>query len=452
MLWQKARIFFWFLLIATAPFSVRKLIVATEPFQEYLSVFLYISDCALILFALANAPAFLQSVSRRSFRWFLVAVPVLGLISLAASGAPVHGVVAFGRLALLIIAALAAGELLRDKRVLIGSAVLIGLLAFIFATVGIMQFTAQSAIGLKSLGESPISVLDPGTAKVHVEGVSLLRAYSLMPDPNMLAGFLLVGLCALAYLFLAADKGLYVDAFDPGRSLQANARAYVKSPLLYARFVLAAAFFVVSMGLVFTFSRSGWIATTVALCFMVLLHMRISVRATMRLIALLVICSGALLFFFSQLILPRAHVSTQEPSFSYRVEYSRIGSSQVIASPLVGVGIGNGVGEAIKSGRYAERGMSRVWEQQPVHNLYLLVASEVGLVGALSFVVFLAIVMWRLVKMRGIEAAFGLATLAGLLVFGLFDHFLWDLQPGRLMLWVAIALVLTAEKEKVVLI
>ena len=35
---------------------------------------------------------------------------------------------------------------------------------------------------------------------------------------------------------------------------------------------------------------------------------------------------------------------------------------------------------------------------------------------------------------------FTLGALVSLLVFGLFDHFLWTIQPGRLMLWVVIGI------------
>lgn len=435
----------WFALLLIAPFSVRTLIVGTDPFNEYLSVFLYISDIVLVLFVITLIPRIIPFARQAPAKFALFFFLTLAIVSLVSSSFAPESISAAIRLKLFVAAALGGAVLMVRRTAFIASAIVISIGALILATVGITQFTAQSAVGLKVLGESPIHVLDPGTAKITVEGATLIRSYSLMPDPNVFAGFLVVGLCALAYLFCTTDKGLYVDAFMPERSLQANARAYVKSPLLYARLVLAAAFFVVCMALVFTFSRSGWFSASVALIVFAVLQARVSIRSAARFGALLVISAGALYFFFSPLIMPRARVSTSEPSFSYRMEYAKIGVSQLTSHPLIGVGVGSGVSEGISEGRYAAHGMSHNWEHQPVHNLYLLIAAEIGVLGAAGFLVFVGIIKWRLLRQKGsIEAVFALSLLSGLLVFGFFDHFLWDLQPGRFMLWLAVALALAA--------
>jgi O-antigen ligase len=94
--------------------------------------------------------------------------------------------------------------------------------------------------------------------------------------------------------------------------------------------------------------------------------------------------------------------------------------------------------------------MTKGWERQPVHNLYLLIASEIGVIGALAFCIFLFALIARLIKNKSIEAGLALALLVGLLFFGLFDHFLWDIQAGKLMLWLVIALALSQSEEKAV--
>ncbi|MDO8601651.1 MAG: O-antigen ligase family protein [bacterium] len=434
----------WYLLVLTIPFGIRTFISGPAEFSEYASIFLYASDIILFLFVLSVLPGLLNDVRARPWKGTLLVFLLFAAVSVVSCSLFVVSLAALLRLALLVGAAVGARKLLQNVSVFNTTLVLVALLALFQATVAIMQFTAQGPVGLGVLGESPISIADPGTAKITVEGARFIRAYGTMPDPNILAGFLLIGLGALAYLLLKADKGLYVDAFDKTRSLSVNFQKYLMNRLLYGRIVISAAMFIVSMGLIFTFSRSGWASAALAMVILLIPAFRQSMRAAGRFLALLLIMAGALYYFFSPLIIARTGLSASEPSVSYRVEYTKIGVEQLTSSPLIGVGIGSQVQEAIEKGRYASHGMTRAWESQPVHNLYLLIAVEIGVIGALSFIAFLAIVMWRLTRNKSFESGFALSLLVGLLFFGLFDHFLWDLQAGKMMLWVAIAIALAS--------
>jgi O-antigen ligase len=440
---QKIATYFWYLLVLAVPFGVRTFISGPASFNEYGSIFLYLSDIAVVLFVCLMLPGLLKDVRILPWKGTLLAFVVLAGVSLLSSSSFALSVVAFVRLGLLIGVAAGARRLLRESSVLYVTLVLVSLLALFQGAVAIMQFTGQGPLGLKVLGESPLSVADPGTAKITVEGAKFIRAYGTMPDPNILAGFLLIGLVALAYLFIKADKGLYVDAWDGSRSISVNFQKYLMSKLLYGRIVAASAMAIVSMGLIFTFSRSGWASVGLAMGAMLIVAARVSVRAAGRFLALLLILTGTLYYFFSPLIMARASLSADEPSVSYRVEYTKIGLESIGAHPLLGVGIGNQVQSSIGEGRYAAHGMTRGWESQPVHNLYLLIGSEIGILGALAFCIFLVIVMKRLVPDKSLEAGLALALLIGLLFFGLFDHFLWDIQAGRLMLWLAIGVALS---------
>jgi len=440
---MKAARSLWYLLLLTLPFSVRTFVSGPATFNEYASIFLYASDIALFLFVCAVLPGLFKSARALPWRGTLLAMLVFAGVSLIVASSLALGLVAFVRLLLCIGAAVGARQLLKDASVLNLTLVIIALLSLFQAAVAIMQFTGQGPLGLRVLGESPISVADPGTAKIMVEGVKLIRAYGTMPDPNILAGFLLIGLCALAYLFIKTDKGLYLDAFDQTKSISVNFQKYVMNRLLYGRIVASAAMFIIAMGLVFTFSRSGWACATLALVIMFISSARSAGRGAARFLALLLIIAGALYFFFSPFITARAGLSAGEPSVSYRVAYTKIGVESVIAHPILGVGIGGQVGASVAEGRYAAHGMTKAWESQPVHNLYLLIASEIGIFGALAFCIFLVIVMRRLVPDRSLEAGLALSLLVGLLTFGLFDHFLWDIQAGRLMLWLAIGIALS---------
>lgn len=440
---QKTATYLWYLLVLTLPFGIRTFISGPASFNEYASIFFYASDIAMILFVALVLPGLLKDVRALPWKGTLLAVVLLAGVSVLSSSSPALSLVAFVRLMLCVGVAAGARRLLRESRVLHTTLVLIGLLALFQGTVAIMQFTGQGPLGLGVLGESPISIADPGTAKVTVEGAKLIRAYGTMPDPNILAGFLSVGLAALAYLFIKADKGLYIDSWDNARSISVNFQSYMMSKLLYGRIVASAAMCIVSMGLIFTFSRSGWASAALGMMLMLILSARVSVRAAGRFLALLLILAGSLYYFFAPLITARASLSADEPSVSYRVEYTKIGLESIGAHPFSGVGIGNQAQASVAEGRYAAHGMTRGWEHQPVHNLYLLIASEIGILGALAFCIFLVIVMKRLIPDKSLEAGLALALLVSLLAFGLFDHFLWDIQAGRLMFWLAIGVALS---------
>jgi len=85
---------------------------------------------------------------------------------------------------------------------------------------------------------------------------------------------------------------------------------------------------------------------------------------------------------------------------------------------------------------------------QPVHNIYLLIYSEIGIVGIALFILFLALLLYDFYFRLGFKKlyhfSFGLIIVAVLIV-GLFDHFLWTIQSGRFLFWLTLGLLAGAE-------
>ena len=78
------------------------------------------------------------------------------------------------------------------------------------------------------------------------------------------------------------------------------------------------------------------------------------------------------------------------------------------------------------------------WQYQPAHNLYLLIYTEMGLLGILALGGFLILLLRSLILGKKIQPLirWGLVSLAALVLFAaLFDHFFWTLQQGRLLWW-----------------
>jgi len=90
------------------------------------------------------------------------------------------------------------------------------------------------------------------------------------------------------------------------------------------------------------------------------------------------------------------------------------------------------------------------WQYQPAHNIYLLFASEVGAIGLIFFFLFMVYVILGSIKIVSRETIldirklnyFLIAILVSFLFIGLFDHYFWTLQQGRLMFWLILGLIL----------
>ena len=116
-----------------------------------------------------------------------------------------------------------------------------------------------------------------------------------------------------------------------------------------------------------------------------------------------------------------------------RFSLAQIALKMIEANPFVGVGLNNFIPQ-----------LPNYWQQygmtywlQPVHNIYLLVAVEAGLVGWLIFLWFLILTFKKLL----VANRWSLITaLSVILALGLFDHYWLTLQQTQLLLVVVFGL------------
>jgi len=69
-----------------------------------------------------------------------------------------------------------------------------------------------------------------------------------------------------------------------------------------------------------------------------------------------------------------------------------------------------------------------------------LIGSELGLFGMLLLAGLLVVIVLKIISARSLQAIMASGTLAGIGVIGFFDHYLWSIAPGRLMLGLALGL------------
>jgi O-antigen ligase len=77
---------------------------------------------------------------------------------------------------------------------------------------------------------------------------------------------------------------------------------------------------------------------------------------------------------------------------------------------------------------------------EPAHNVLLLAGAELGIPGMLLVITISVAFLYQMFKTQNQNRILVGATLTGLGLISLFDHYLWTLAPSRLMLGLVIGL------------
>ncbi|HRY52266.1 MAG TPA: O-antigen ligase family protein [Candidatus Portnoybacteria bacterium] len=284
------------------------------------------------------------------------------------------------------------------------------------SVVAIAQFLTQKSLGLKIFAESPLAASIDGVAKIVVGGEKIVRAYGLVPHPNILAAILVAAIFGLAWLFLEQKK------------------TRLKTVLFSAAFLLLGA------ALFFTFSRSVIIiGGGLFLIWLVSFWWKNKeYRQPIIFICIfLFVISCSLLILYWPYVASRYGIAALpgSQSIDLRAFYNQQALKMAWQKPILGVGQGNFT-MALRDNISLPD-----WQYQPAHNIYLLAAAENGLGALLAFLVFLFLTVrsvWS--SKKELLASCLLVVISCLLLISCFDHFLWDLQQGQILFWLMIGL------------
>lgn len=422
----------WYLFLFSIPLGTKKFLLSfSTPFSnfytsEYTAGFLYGSDILFLVLLIVLLWSVPRVGVREAIRQTKTPLVILGLftglagLSIFFSDYTIFGAYAFLRLVGAVGAGLLIWWMLRSGMVTMRHAMIALSLSAVFqAAVAFLQFVGQKSVGLWFLGETiALRAETPGVATIAVDGVSFLRAYGTLPHANILAGFLVIGLIALCYLFFKNEN--------------MRGKALALSGIV-----------VVETGLLLTFSRSGWIVAAFAIISTIFFGLlRREYRKRTYELAFAVFLSLTFLIGILQFsVLPRAHLTGSEGPVQDRWRYNEMGVSLIAARPL-GVGIGNELFYAYEKGFFERYDLRYRGQWQPIHNLYLLIGSEIGLAGLVAFLGLVFVAVRSAWSNGSFEAMMAVIMFGALLVSGLFDHFLWDLEAGRLMLWAVLGILL----------
>lgn len=290
--------------------------------------------------------------------------------------------------------------------------------AAIQGVFAIWQFFSQYVFANKWLGLAEHLPTVSGSIILQTNSERWLRAYGSLPHPNILAGFLVIGLLFLFYLALIAQK---------------------RSQRIFVLFSLLA----ISPALFFSFSRSGWLALIFSLAILGAWLYRqkkyLWQKAFFKILLLSLLIFVILAANFWQPLLARfsGEQDLEVASVYLRVAFTKQAWEIIQARPWQGIGVGNytlGVFQMVNAswpGYY----------YQPVHNIYLLVLAELGIFAAAIFYLILGLLIWNLIKAGwSLEKMIIFLCLLSVLVISLFDHYFWSLYFGVMVFWLVLGL------------
>lgn len=253
------------------------------------------------------------------------------------------------------------------------------------AVLGVEQMMGQRVIGSTLFGIAPQLAKTSGVAVVETAGLRFLRAYGGFPYPNIFGAWLVFGIAALIYLAGSHTK--------------------------WRRIILMALSVILSAALVFTFSRSAWLAL-IALGFVAFWQI---IKINFSFLKPILLVSLTLLIFSIStwpLLTTRikADGRLEDRSLQERVKGYATAKDSILAKPFLGVGL-NSLSNATNK----------------PHNLLILSLTEIGVVGTVGFLVFLFWVLSKAFLRQSDLFLFGIPILflAG------FDHYLWSYWSGQ---------------------
>lgn len=336
------------------------------------------------------------------------------------------------------------------------------------SALGIYQYLNQESLGLKLFGEEFLHPGLQGIAKFASHGVinpifdnffpylspisdqtANIRAYGTLPHPNVLAAFLLAGLMINLYLlYISREK--------------------------YAKLVLGLSLIVLATALVVTFSRLAWVISAIAIgAWFLLIFWKIrpghvwamktgklklqrneySPHRLTLIAGILLLSAGLNFFVFGEQIKDRLGIRlinfknyVADESLINRELYNQIAFRMIKENPVLGAGLKNFVVEM--DNFVSERLLPYL--HQPVHNIYLLIAAEGGILALAVF----GMLLFYIVRHAGLNLSPPILRYTLFLIFfaflalGFFDHYFWSIQQGSLLFWIILGFLAIKNRHK----
>ena len=377
---------------------------------DYLSPTIYLTDILILLIFIFYLPK-LKIVIAKTNKKYLVAFGlfllsmVVGAIGAKNSPAGFYGIIKF--LEFSFLAFFVTNNFKMFNKQFLFIAFLTGIV--FESLLAVFQYFNQGSIGglFYFLGERTFNAATPGIANASINGQLFLRPYATFSHPNVLAGFLII---AMLYLFLF----------------------FKNKKILFGGVLLG------TVTLFLTLSRTAillWIIYLIVLFGTSFVKKYKNGFSNMKFLAAGIIISALIVsgffIFKNSFILQRFFLTKlSDESLVQRQQLITQSFLMIQKNPVFGIGVNNFFNNLAVPKEQTD--LSFV---QPVHNIFLLVFSETGLIGFCSaiylFYKALRKVFFRFTK-KG--SKYILLLIFSIIFLGFFDHYFLTIQQGQILL------------------
>ncbi len=292
---------------------------------------------------------------------------------------------------------------------------------FLQAILAIYQSIVQHIGPNKWLGLAEHLPYQLGTAVVELADQRILRAYGALPHPNILGGFLFVSIFIGVYL--------WIDFYQRGAKKNWP-KDFIRHNGLELSFIIVS-LVVCTYGLLATFSRSAVLALAASLFSIAIINifrrkwLRVTIVIRYAILFIIVVLSFNAWFDGAWTARLQVAGRLEEKSVTERVGTFQQFYSSSGKDILFGQGMAMNT-KVTKDHNPAEP----VYNLQPIHNIFVLALAELGVVGILIIISIIKLV----VKEADEIDTSSTSLLLGLVIIGLFDHYLWTTWTGWLLM------------------
>lgn len=440
----------WMALVTVAllfvPLKIRlysPAIFARGDFVSYEHGFFYVSDVFLLSVLVVSLvlwlvrmhgsitrSAYLESSWWHRFSWLWIVLALAIAISTVFARDSIVSAYALARVFVLVGFVV---SMCRDRLFLSRAVLLFLLMMGGEVVLGVLQVMRGASVGVPWLGEPVISSVMPGVAHTGGGVDAMLRAYGTFPHPNVFAGYLVVALfMVLSGAFLGdAARGAGGAESVTGDTLRDAACG--ATPCVFVRLLRCGIGLIMMVGLAVTFSRGALIGLFIGVLVSGVVVIctrrwsawrRVVVGSVVGLCVVFAVVLGFVLVFRGAPQVYQRLALRDESVIEARVHNLSYGLALLWRCPF-GVGFGQA---ALRLQDGAPTTLAP-WEYQPPHNIFLLIAVELGVVGFLAVLGLLAQIFW---SARRDPLLIGIFT--ALIAAGMFDHYLISLYHGQALL------------------
>lgn len=390
--------FLFLLVLATLPIQLNKFFFPEYSYVlglpiDYRSPTVYLSDIAIIAYLIAFIFANARNLSKiaklhKAFTTALLIFNFYLFASTAFSTSKEASLIFNMRILVFSMLAVASAHTIAKKSTQKLALSVISISLFWGSLLILAQFLLQKSLGLWILGERSFQASTPTIAHATLFGQQILRPYGTFPHPNVAGAFLVFGL-----IVIWSSRKI--------------------------------TFPIAAIAVLLTFSRTALLvlATTAFLNF----------SKNRKLLGVAIAAVLAIPFGSTVLnSIPAAPIAERLLLLQAALDIS-------LLNPVFGVGSNNFILELSKLNLFS---LAETRLLQPVHNVFLLILAENGIIGLLLFASLLMVVA------QNVKGKVKTALFLALLVYASFDHFLWTLHQGQLMFWLILGFIVSRNNRR----